>query len=102
MLEKSPGVTIIEKLRSILLMEADFNSSNKEIFGDRMMNNVRIHGLMPEEIFSEKGKPSGDGTLAKTLYWDIVRQSRSCAGLASIDAANCYDSIAHAIASLVF
>ena len=102
MLEKKPGVTIIEKLRSILLMEADFNGANKEIFGDRMMNNVRIHGLMPEEIFSDKGKTSGDGTLAKTLFWDIVRQARVCAGLASIDAANCYDSIAHAIASLVF
>lgn len=59
MLEKKPGVTIIEKLRSILLMEADFNGANKEIFGDRMMNNVRIHGLMPEEIFRKRARRPG-------------------------------------------
>ena len=33
---------------------------------------------------------------------DIVRQCRKPAGIASVDAANCYDSIAHAIASLIF
>ena len=36
------------------------------------------------------------------LFYDIVWQARVSAGLSSIDAANCYDSIAHAIASLVF
>ena len=36
------------------------------------------------------------------LYHDIVRQTRLTAGLASVDTDNCYDSIAHAIASLVF
>ena len=102
MLEKKPGVTIAEKLRAILLMEADFNGSNKEIFSNRMMDNVCSHGVMPEEIFSKKGKTSGDGTLAKALFWDANRQSRKCAALGSIDAANCYDSVAHAIASLVF
>ena len=83
-------------------MEADFNFSNKLIYGVRMMNNVRKHDWMPEEIYSKKGKTADDGTLAKVLFYDIVRQSRVSAGLSSIDAANCYDSIAHAIASLVF
>ena len=36
------------------------------------------------------------------LFLDTVRQTRLSAGLASVDAANCYDSVAHAIASLVF
>ena len=36
------------------------------------------------------------------LFQDVVRQTRLTAELASVDAANCYDSIAHAIASLVF
>ena len=102
MLEKMYGCTLISKLRAILLMEADFNFSNKMIFGVRMMDNVRQHGWMPEEIYSEKGKTADDGTLAKILFYDIVRQARVAAGLSSIDAANCYDSIAHAIASLVF
>ena len=102
MLEKMFGCTLISKLRAILLMEADFNFSNKLVYGVRMMNNVRQYGYMPEEIYSEKGRTADDGSLAKVLFYDIVRQSRLSAGLSSIDAANCYDSIAHAIASLVF
>jgi hypothetical protein len=102
MLEKMFGCTLISKLRAILLMEADFNFSNKMVYGVRMMNNVRQYGYMPEEIYSEKGRTADDGSLAKVLFYDIVRQSRLSAGLSSIDAANCYDSIAHAIASLVF
>jgi hypothetical protein len=102
MLEKMFGCTLVTKLRAILLMEADFNSSNKIIFGERMLDNARCHGFMPEEIYSERGKMADDGSLAKVLFYDIVRQSRLSAALASIDAANCYDSIAHAIASLVF
>ena len=43
-----------------------------------------------------------DGTLARLLFFDLVRQARIPAGLSSVDAANCYDRIAHAIASLVF
>ena len=41
MLEKKLGCTLLAKLRAILLMEADFNHSNKEIFGSRMLDNVR-------------------------------------------------------------
>jgi hypothetical protein len=43
-----------------------------------------------------------DGGLAKTLSYDIVRQTRSLAAIASVDASNCYDRIAHAMASLIF
>ena len=40
MLEKIKGCSVVTKLRSILLMEADFNAVNKIIYGNRMMNNV--------------------------------------------------------------
>ncbi len=102
MIEKSPGVKLLSKLRAILLMEADFNAANKIIFGQRMLNNVRQHDLMPEEIFSEKQRMAEDGILSKTLFYDISRQLKTPAGLASVDAANCYDRVAHAVASLVF
>ena len=68
MFKKMPGCTIIEKLRAILLMEADFNMTNKEIFGGMIMTNIRKYDLMPEEIYSEKGKTTNDGTLAKTVF----------------------------------
>jgi hypothetical protein len=104
MLEKVMGVKLINKLRAILLMEADFNASNKIIFGERMMDmdNARKYRLMPEEIFSEKQRMADDGAVAKRTFYDIVRQLKRPAGLASVDAANCYDRVAHAIASLVF
>ena len=102
MIEKIFGCTMVLKLRSILLLEADFNFSNKEIFGRRMMTNVRKFGLMPEEIFSEKNRTAEDGTLAKVLFFDIARQTRRPAGVASVDAENCFDRVAHAMASLIF
>jgi hypothetical protein len=65
MLEKIPGCNLVEKLRSILLMEADYNANNKELIGNRMMSVVREYGLMMEEIFSEMGRTAEDGALAK-------------------------------------
>ncbi len=102
MLEKKLGVKLINKLRAILLMEADFNASNKILFGERIMDNVRKYKLMPEEIFSEKNREATDGGLSKKLFYDIVNQLRRPAGLASVDAENCYDRIAHAISNMIF
>ncbi len=102
MLEKTLGVTLVTKLRAILLMEGDFNAANKMIYGVRMMKNVQDHNLMPEEIFSKRNRMADDGTLCKTLFYDITRQARNQAAIASVDASNCYDRIAHAMASLVF
>jgi hypothetical protein len=67
-----------------------------------MMKNVRKYNLMPEETFSEKNRMADDGTLCKTLFYDITRQARVPAAIASVDASNCYNRIAHAIVSLVF
>ena len=102
MLEKKAGSRLVTKLRSILLLEADLNKANKIIYGDRMMKNIRRYNLMPEEIFSERNRTAEDGALAKILFFDIGRQLRTPSAIASIDASNCYDRIAHAIASLVF
>jgi hypothetical protein len=54
MLEKTLRVTLVMKLRAILLMEGDYNVTNKIVYGNHMMKNVREHHLMPKEIFSEK------------------------------------------------
>ncbi len=40
MLEKTLGVTLVSKLCAILLMEADFNATNKIIYGVRMMGSA--------------------------------------------------------------
>ena len=57
---------------------------------------------MPSEIYSERGRMAEEGTLAKVIMCDTVRQSRLPAGIASVDADNCFDRIAHPIASMIF
>jgi hypothetical protein len=102
MLEKMFRVCLVSKLRVILLMEADFNAMNKEVYEVRMLKEARKYKLIPEEIFSEKNCMADNSGLAKTLFYNIVQQTRSSAAIASVDASNCYDRIAHAMASLIF
>jgi len=54
MLEKMFGVRLVSKLRAILLMEADFNAMNKEVYGVRMLDNARRYNLIPEEISASR------------------------------------------------
>jgi hypothetical protein len=83
-------------------MEGDFNSTNKIVYGSRMIKNARGHHLMPEEIFSKKNRMDDDGRLCKTLFYNISCQAWVPAAIALVDASNCYDRIAHAMASLIF
>ncbi len=77
MLEKIFGCSLITKLRSILLMEADFNATNKTIYGIRMLAYARRYRLMPEEVFSERNCLADGGTLSKEIIiFDIPRQLR--------------------------
>ncbi len=73
MLEKMFDVRLVSKLRAILLMEADFNAMNKEVYGIRMLDNARRYKLTPEEIFSKQNCTAKDGGLAKTLFYNIAR-----------------------------
>jgi hypothetical protein len=102
MIEKIPGCALITKIRSVLLMEADLNATNREIYGKRKLDLVRRHSLIPEEVYSERNRLADDRTFTKILFYDIVRQTRRPAGIAAVDADNCYDRIAHPNASLVF
>jgi hypothetical protein len=72
MLEKTLGVTLVTKLCAILLMEGDFNATNKIVYGVRMLQNARKHNQMPEEIFSKKKRMADNGVLCKTLFFNIA------------------------------
>ncbi len=54
MLEKMFGCVLITKLWSILLMEVDFNATNKIIYGQQMLQQAKKYKLIPEEIYSEQ------------------------------------------------
>ncbi|KAK1748959.1 hypothetical protein QTG54_000898 [Skeletonema marinoi] len=100
MLEKIAGVALLTKLRAILLLEADFNQHNKLIFQHRMLALARENGLIPEEIFSEKGKTAEDAILQQVLMYDIARITKRPLLVAQVDASQCYDRVAHAMAAL--
>ena len=63
---------------------------------------ARALGLIPDEQFAEQQSDCQDGALFKRLLADISRQLKIPLGIISADAANCYDRVAHAFASLVF
>ena len=67
-----------------------------------ILDNVSKYVYMLEEIYSKDHNMANDGTLAKVLFCDIIRQVRLTPGQSSVDTANSYDSIAYAIVSLVF
>ena len=102
MLEKITGVALVNKLRAILLMEADFNFHNKLIFGKRMLEVARANDVIPGEQFSEQQSTAEDGSWDKILQADISRQFRLPMCITSADAANCYDRINHAIMALLY
>ena len=57
-----------------------------------MLDLARAHNLVPEEIYSAKGN--------QVLMYNIARQLRHPLLVASVDASQCYDRVAHAIAAL--
>jgi len=64
------------------------------------MKLARENGLVPDKIYSETGKTPEDAMLQQVLVFDIARQLRRPLLVASVDAAQCYDRIAHAVAAL--
>ncbi len=57
---------------------------------------------MPEEVFNKKTCMADDGTLCKTLFYNIARQARVAAAIALANASKCYNRIVHATASLIY
>jgi hypothetical protein len=82
--------------------ESGFQRVEQNMYGVRMMHNAREHRLMPKEIYSKKNHMAHDKMLTKTLLYDVICQARVPVAITSVDASNCYDRIAHAMALLVF
>jgi hypothetical protein len=77
MLEKTLRVTLVTKLHTILLMEGDYNATNKIIYGDRMIRNARGYCLMPKEIFSKKNKWQTTARCAKIYFMTLLNKQES-------------------------
>ena len=89
-----------DKLRTILLLEADFNLLNKKLGRDLMMQAEKFHQIAPEQFGSRKRHSAIDQVIIKTLFDDILRIKRQDGYLCSNDAKECYDRITHTFVSL--
>ena len=50
MLEKVAGNINVQKLRTILLLEADFNAMHKIIFNNRLIPSIEADKAIPMEV----------------------------------------------------
>jgi hypothetical protein len=101
MLEKKQGVILVSKLCAILLMEADFNFPNKTIFGHCMMHFAEDRNDIAGECTgSRQYHEATDVALNSWLFNGITWQEKCLVAIMGADLAQCYNHIAHAIASL--
>ena len=99
MLLKDPEVYLVEKLRTIVLYEADFNHENKRL-GRKAMNLALSKKLVADEQFSRPGRSAQDNTLSKRLLFDYYRLIKKPFAMCSCDLKSCYDRVVHSAASL--
>ena len=99
MLLKKPDVYLLEKLRTIVLYEADFNHENKRL-GRNAMRMAISQGLIAKEQFSRPGRSAQDNALAKRLVFDYYRLKKKPFAMCACDLKACYDRVVHNAASL--
>ncbi len=97
MLKKVAGVTLVNKLHAILLMEGDFNYMNKWIFGHKAINKLYHLGYVPGDQYIQKESTAEDAWMDNRLTMDISRQLRQPLATMAADADKCYDRINHII-----
>lgn len=103
MLEKIAHCVRVDKLRAILLMEADFNFANKLVFGKKMVDNMEGAGVIPPEAMgSRKDMVAIEVLILRRIIFDLSCAQRQSGCLASVDAKTCYDQVTHSITSMIF
>ena len=102
MLEKIKGVMKVDKLRAILLMEADFNFINKLMFGNRLIKQCTKFKRFPDELYGGLANRSAQEVgVNRRLILDLFRVKRRNGAIAGVDATQCYDRIVHSLAILL-
>jgi hypothetical protein len=100
MLEKTEGISLIEKLRIILLMEGDKNAYNRMLIGYKAIRDLEEINYIPEDQYSQRGSTAEDSKLDNRLTLDISRQMLINMTAISADADQCYDRINHIVLAL--
>ena len=99
-IEKEPGNHKVDKMRTIQLMNSEFQANNKKI-GREVMASAEQNGWLPTgQHGSRKRHQAATLALCKRILWDILRMRRAAAGWCSNNAKSCYDRIVHWVARL--
>jgi hypothetical protein len=97
-IEKSPGEIRVIMMRTIQMMNSEFQANNKKV-GKAAMVYAEHHGLIPKgQCGSRKQHQAIDLALTKRLTWDLLILQRRSAGWISNDAKSCFDRIVHWVA----
>jgi hypothetical protein len=100
LLEKVFGNIYIDKMWTICLLEADYNWLNKFVFAKQMMDEAFEGDIIPAEQFAKRGSQATERVLTSGLFCDIAQALHKTMAIESVDLANCYDAVAHPIASI--
>ena len=92
---------LVDRLCSILLMEADYNHFKKWAFDYEALNALSEEGCIPEECYAQRQSTAEDAAMDDRLTNDLSRQLWHPMARTSADAANCYDRINHILMSLL-
>jgi hypothetical protein len=100
LLEKVFGNIYINKMRAICLLKADYNWLNKYVFSKCMMDRVFEEDIVLVEQFAKQGSQASEGIITLGFFCDIVCALHCTMAIKSVNSANCYDAVAHPIASI--
>ena len=96
MLEKSAGNVNIQKLRAILLLEADFNAIHKIIFNSRLIPSIKAaNAILMEVIGGRRSQAATYLALDKKLITDIANVRKLLTIISYADTMNCYNRVAY-------
>jgi hypothetical protein len=65
-----------------------------------MMNKAFQGDIIPLEQFAKRGSQATEGVLTSGLFCDVARALHKTTAIENVDLANCYDAVAHLIASI--
>ena len=97
---KRIALWLAEKMRTILLLEADLNMNNKAIGADAMRMGEANGWFERDNYGGRKGMQAVEVSLNAQLLFNSIWARRARAVIMSNDAKGCYDRIAHTVVIL--
>ena len=99
-LQKEYGNIEFDKLRAVVLFEADFNWIQKIIFSGRMANMAVTSRLIAQYQYAAPGKDGNKGTLLELFHNNIHDTMHIPLAIVSADLDQCYDAVHHSVSAL--